>query len=93
MKLFKREKIVERHIGPETDEYLYERIINQLTLLGAEIVASTDAHGGSQDVVIDSFKLKGSKIKVIRETYVGMSIVGEKELIDFILSEFNKEKK
>ncbi|RMX06264.1 hypothetical protein EBQ34_15070 [Vandammella animalimorsus] len=49
--------------------------------MGAKKISEMDALAGSQDVSIHEFLVKNEIIKVESETYVGLSLVGSKNLI------------
>lgn len=68
-------------IGSEHDGNLKNALCLALKAMGAEKISQIDALAGSQDVSIHEFLVKNAIIKVESETYVGLSLVGPKNLI------------
>ncbi|WP_147476967.1 hypothetical protein [Vandammella animalimorsus] len=68
-------------IGSECDENLKSALFLALKKMGAKKISEMDALAGSQDVSIHEFLVKNEIIKVESETYVGLSLVGSKNLI------------
>ncbi|MDO4725427.1 MAG: hypothetical protein Q4A97_11800 [Comamonadaceae bacterium] len=68
-------------IGSEHDKDLKKALFLALKKMGAEKISKMDALTGSQDVSIHEFLVKNEIIKVESETYVGLSLVGPKNLI------------
>ncbi|WP_343292994.1 hypothetical protein AAHN93_14790 [Vandammella animalimorsus] len=68
-------------IGSEHDENLKSALFLVLKKMGAKKISEMDALAGSQDVSIHEFLVKNEIIKVESETYIGLSLVGSKNLI------------
>lgn len=80
---------IEMKLGSENDDRLYQRVVHQLEAKGAERVDDLDLHAGSQDVVVSVFALAGQRVKLVRETYVGLSLVGKRSVVEAVLKDFN----
>lgn len=71
-------------LGAEHDDQLFRALKSILKSLGARRTGRNYLSGGSQDIFIHEFKLKGKTIQVEAETYIGLSISGEKALVEKI---------
>jgi hypothetical protein len=71
-------------IGDETDDDLRGKLLAVLKDLGAVQKSSERGVGGSQEIETTVFEVKGKKLVVEAETYEGLSLTGDKALVEDI---------
>jgi hypothetical protein len=81
MKSREQEKII---LGDEYDELLKENLKEVLRELGGQIDSSGRGIGGSQEIDTVIANINGHKIIIEAETYIGLSISGDKEIVNNI---------
>ena len=72
------------HLGAEHDQELRRRLEQALKDLGGRIKSSTWGVGGSQEVEQLEVEFDGRAVIVEAETYVGITVQGDDELITAI---------
>jgi hypothetical protein len=72
------------NLGPEHDEALQHALVAILREMGAAFDDASWALGGSQEVVSRSVTLGGSALTVQAETYLGLTLCGDVDLVDEI---------
>ena len=73
-------------LGDEYDDFLFETLINILKSMGAKYKSSLDDIIGSQDISKFIVNLSNEEIIIERETYIGLTITGNKKIINNIVS-------
>ena len=68
-------------IGNEYDDNLKDALYLALKQMGAKEISKINALVGSQDISIYEFLVKNEIIRVEFETYIGLSLIGPKNLI------------
>ncbi len=68
-------------IGNEYDDNLKDALSLALKQMGAKEISKINALVGSQDISIYEFLVKNEIIRVEFETYIGLSLIGPKNLI------------
>ena len=68
-------------IGNEYDDNLKDALSLTLKQMGAKEISKINALVGSQDISIYEFLVKNEIIRVEFETYIGLSLIGPKNLI------------
>lgn len=68
-------------IGNEYDDNLKDALSLALKQMGAKEISKINALVGSQDISIYKFLVKNEIIRVEFETYIGLSLIGPKNLI------------
>ncbi len=79
------------HLGAEYDAALRERLLAVLRELGAVRCDHRCGVGGSQEVQEATFDVDGERLVVCAETYVGLTIEGDAELVEGIRSRMTNE--
>lgn len=69
-------------LGAEYDEALRDAVLAVFAELGAPLTRTLDGIGGSQEVVVMEAKVDGETIVVEAETYIGLTISGEKQTVE-----------
>lgn len=77
-------------LGKEYDADVRRLLFRVLHDLNAKLVSEEHAVAGSQDLEILSFRVGGEPLVVESETYIGLSIQGEKSLVLLIQSLMNE---
>lgn len=79
--------MAEKHIviGDESDDGLLEAVRNVIKDMGAKEISSERVVVGSQDIQILRVLLQDQVIVVEAETYIGITVAGEQELVDEIV--------
>jgi hypothetical protein len=78
-------RIVKRIVlGAEYDERLRQLVRETLLRLGAKELSRKNAIGGSQEVEFLEVEVAGQRLFVEAETYIGLSIAGDPDLVDQI---------
>ena len=72
-------------IGKENDILLLEKLKSVLKEMGAEITRELSGLAGSQEYAEYTVDLKGEKLTIELETYIGISLKGPSFLVDEIL--------
>lgn len=78
----KNRKIVTVNLGAEYDATLWNKLIKEMDKLGGTRQDESWGVAGSQEVASFVIDIKGIKLVVESETYIGLTITGEKWLID-----------
>ena len=78
-------------IGDETDDELRDKLLAVLEELGAVQKSSDRGVGGSQEIETAVFDVKGKKLIVEAETYEGLSLRGDKALVEDIQARLAKK--
>ena len=86
---FNHQKII---IGSEYDEALRKNLYGILKSLNATQTKSKQYVVGSQDILIEVFKVNKQKLKIITETHEGIVIKGPKDLVNLIEKNLHNEK-
>ena len=68
-------------IGNEYDDNLKDALSLALKQMGAKEISKINALVGSQDISIYEFLVKNEIIRVEFKTYIGLSLIGPKNLI------------
>lgn len=76
-----QEKII---LGDEYDELLKDKLKEVLSELGGQIESSDRGIGGSQEIDTVIASIHGHKILIEAETYIGLSVSGDKEIVNNI---------
>ena len=71
-------------LGAEYDAALHDAIGKVLREFGAEEVRSRFFLAGSQAIDVNRFRVRGQRIKLVSETYMGTVLYGPPALIDDI---------
>jgi hypothetical protein len=85
MRSFRKQK-TELYLGSETDTRLYSRLMAALETLGAEKFREETIRAGSQELMVIGYRIECSKVFVEIETYSGITISGERFLVEQIAS-------
>lgn len=51
----------------------------------ATLIKTTRGHAGSQEIIIQEFKCNNKMLVIEQETYIGISIIGDDEIIKNLL--------
>jgi hypothetical protein len=73
-------------LGPEYDDALRAALLAVLRSMGAKFEPVEWAVAGSQEVVTRIATVSGKKLKLESETYVGLSLSGDVNMIEAIAS-------
>jgi hypothetical protein len=76
-------------LGDEFDDDLRKRLGEVLKTLGAMFSDRGWGLGGSQEIETVSVEIAGKRIVVESETYVGLSVSGERSLVEKIVALVN----
>lgn len=79
----KHDKII---LGDEYDEILIDTTKEVLKELGGQMMSKERGMAGSQEIDTMTVDINGSLVTIETETYVGLSISGEKGLVTRIAS-------
>jgi hypothetical protein len=71
-------------LGTEFDEPLRRILAEVMRELGARTLDTGWGVGGSQELATAKIEIRGKVVDVESETYVGLSITGDEDLIDEI---------
>lgn len=71
-------------IGDEYDDDLRDQLLAVLKEMGATEKSSDRGMAGSQEVETYVFEVSGKKLVVEAETYQGLSLIGDKALVEDI---------
>lgn len=71
-------------LGPEYDQHLRTAVMEVMRQLGASIESRNWAVAGSQEIETVRAQLAGNAITIEAETYIGLSITGEENMINEI---------
>lgn len=74
-------------IGDEWDDDLKTALNQILNRHGAKFISNTWGLAGSQEIKEMIFTLDGYNLKLVSETYIGLSLTGPFHLIDLISKE------
>ena len=77
-------------LGPEYDEALQVALLAVLRSMGAEFEPENWALAGSQEVVTRIARVTGKSLKIESETYIGLSLSGDEDMIEAIASSVRK---
>jgi hypothetical protein len=77
-------------LRPEYDEGYRKALLDALREAGAEVSEHDWGMAGSQEFETLSVEIKGQRLFVEAETYIGLSLSGPSELVDFINALFLK---
>jgi len=69
-------------LGDEHDDALRQQLLDVLRALGAKTIDRSHEVGGSQELQRLEVLVGGKTIVVESETYIGLTIAGDAELID-----------
>lgn len=83
---FKRK--VEVHVCSETDESGLAHLDRVLDQVGAELTQNGSTFAGSQEITIRTYKVEDSKLQVMMETYIGVTLSGEEGLVKKVMDKF-----
>lgn len=79
-------------LGPEYDEALQTAVVDAVQALGGVLTRDDWGVGGSQELSTRVFRLDGREATVEAETYVGLSVSGDADLVDRIVARVNAAK-
>jgi hypothetical protein len=71
-------------LGTESDEPLRSILLEVMRELGARTLDTSWGVGGSQELATAKAEIRGKVVDVESETYVGLSITGDDDLVDEI---------
>lgn len=71
-------------LGPEHDQKLRAAVVEVMRQLGASIESRDWVVAGSQEIETVQAQLSGNAITIEAETYIGLSITGEENMINEI---------
>jgi hypothetical protein len=71
-------------LGDEYDNRLREALMVVLLEMDASVHKQMHGIGGSQEVEISQANINGRRLAIEAETYIGLSISGDDELVDEI---------
>ena len=71
-------------LGPEYDQHLRATVMEVMRQLGASIESRNWSVAGSQEIETVQAQLAGNAITIEAETYIGLSITGEENMINEI---------
>lgn len=71
-------------LGTEYDDATREALRSALASLNATSAETTWGVGGSQEIETSEVLVGGSPLTVESETYIGLTITGEEELVDSV---------
>ena len=71
-------------LGPEYDQHLRATVMEVMRQLGASIESRNWCVAGSQEIETVQAQLAGNAITIEAETYIGLSITGEENIINEI---------
>lgn len=71
-------------LGPEHDEATREALRSALASLNATSAGTSWGVGGSQEIETSQVLVGGSPLTIESETYIGLTITGEEQLVDTI---------
>jgi len=71
-------------LGPEYDQHLRVTVMEVMRELDASIESRNWSVAGSQEIETVQAQLYGNAITIEAETYIGLSITGEENMIDEI---------
>jgi len=84
--------IIKKNLGDEYDNSLRESLINVLKDLGGLVKSHDWGLGGSQEIEMLEVKINDYVITVESETYIGLSISGDADIIEKIVKILNEKK-
>ena len=84
---------ITRIIGPETNSDILQSVIASIVEGGGTFIGKSAFQMVGQELNVFEYKIESSKVFIEVETYIGISIKGEKAQIDRILSIFNSKKR
>lgn len=73
---------IELTLGSETDDRLADRLCEVVRKLGGSMTTTLAGVGGSQDLTVVDIDLPKGRLVAIRETYIGLSIRGQRALVE-----------
>jgi hypothetical protein len=82
---WKRSKKIEKVVGNEYDAALYRKLRQRIESLGGTLEKEIYFIVG-QEVRMEFYRLHGKKITVTLETYMGISVAGDQEIVEEICS-------
>lgn len=71
-------------LGPEYDQHLRATVMEVMRQLGASIESRNWSVAGSQEIETVHAQLAANSITIEAETYIGLSITGEENMINEI---------
>lgn len=71
-------------LGPEYDSALRSALADVLRQMGAQLEHRKWGVGGSQELETLKVVLRGRQLEVEAETYIGLSLTGDEELVNEI---------
>ncbi|WP_394828297.1 hypothetical protein [Pendulispora albinea] len=71
-------------LGPEYDEATRNALEETLVALGASHLGGSWGIGGSQELETAIVVLRGRELRIEVETYIGISIVGDDDLVTIV---------
>ena len=77
------------NIGAEYDLQLRKRLIATINAMGGVMEQKKWGMAGSQSLEELSFLIDGSELRIESETYIGLTIMGDKEIVDKIVTLLN----
>ena len=80
-------------LGTEFDEPLRKILAEVMRELGARTLDTSWGLGGSQELTTAKMTIKGKVVDVESETYIGLSISGDEDLVDEIAGRVAQKRK
>ena len=77
-------------VAAEHDQDAFERLGNALRQLGYDLSGKTWGVGGSQDLSEWAVTCPSGSLHISAETYIGLSVSGQAELVSDLQSEYGK---
>lgn len=73
-------------LGSEDDDSLFERLVDAVKGMGGSIVDTEWVLGGSQELTRYSIALPAGNLVALAETYIGLSLCGNPDLVRLLAS-------
>lgn len=77
-------------LGAEYDQRIRDALRDTLIALGANKRHEQRGVAGSQDVEVSELEIRGRSLLVDSETYVGLSVTGDADLVELVATEVAK---
>jgi hypothetical protein len=71
-------------IGPEFDDAFLKILREVLKGMGARETNTWMGGGGTQDIVLNEFRIQGAKVRIVQETYMGLAVTAKDAVADDI---------
>lgn len=81
---------ISKNIGDEFDDIVWASLLNAINKMGGKMQKSSWGHAGSQELSTKIFEIAGYTITIEEETYMGMIIRGDKNIVEQICKYIEK---